>query len=419
MDNQIKNDLEKFRNYNKISNNNFKLIKNNLTEFLKNGFPNKKYEDWKYSDLNKIITTQIKDIRFFHTRVNKQGVDQIKDKLSKQLFENNFILSVNGYIEEINFDHEDQSQIDYSLIKDPKNINTKNSLISLNNTFKIEHLKISINENYNLKKPLVLIYSSNKDLKFTNVNQKLDIKLKNNSQLKILNIFEDFSENNFFNINHQFSIDENATLKNYQIDFKENYNIKYLYKNIILKKNSILENFIFSSGSKFLKSDINCNLDNSYASAFVNGIINLDNHKHHEIKTRINHLSENTKSYQLIKSVLRDKSTAVYQGKIYVDKIAQKTDGYQLSKAVLLDEGSEFDGKPELEIYADDVKCSHGSTSGNLDENKIFYLMTRGLSQKEAKKLLIDGFIYEVIEKITDNEIKHLITKMIGIKNEY
>jgi len=141
----------------------------------------------------------------------------------------------------------------------------------------------------------------------------------------------------------------------------------------------------------------------------------LSENRHHEIKTNINHLIENTKSYQLIKSVLDNSSKAVYQGKIYVDKDAQKTDGYQLSKAILLHEDSEFNAKPELEIYADDVKCSHGSASGSLNENSIFYLMTRGLNRKEAKELLINGFLLEVVEKITDIEIKNLIKNIIGL----
>ena len=142
---------------------------------------------------------------------------------------------------------------------------------------------------------------------------------------------------------------------------------------------------------------------------FSNGIININENKHHEIKTNINHLSENTKSYQLIKSVLNDQSNAAYQGKIFVEKEAQKTDGYQLSRALLLDQNTEFNAKPELEIYADDVKCSHGSTSGNLDQNAIFYLMSRGIGYAEAKKLLIDGFINDVIEKITNKEVKNYI----------
>jgi Fe-S cluster assembly protein SufD len=136
----------------------------------------------------------------------------------------------------------------------------------------------------------------------------------------------------------------------------------------------------------------------------------------HEIRTTVNHLTENTKSYQLIKSVLGKDSKAVYQGKIFVNSIAQKTDGYQLSKAILLDESSEFNAKPELEIYADDVKCSHGSASGSLDENSIFYLMSRGLNYQQSKELLINGFVLDVIEKITDNEIKNLIKSMIGLK---
>jgi Fe-S cluster assembly protein SufD len=137
--------------------------------------------------------------------------------------------------------------------------------------------------------------------------------------------------------------------------------------------------------------------------------------RHHEIKTKINHNEENCKSYQLIKSVLNDNSKGVYQGKIYVDSKAQKTDGYQLSRALLLSDEVEFNAKPELEIYADDVKCSHGSTSGNIDENSIFYLMSRGLSYEQSKKLLTNGFLNEVIEKITNEDVKSLVKEFIGI----
>ena len=136
----------------------------------------------------------------------------------------------------------------------------------------------------------------------------------------------------------------------------------------------------------------------------------------HYLAVAATNLYENTKSYQLIKSVIDDDSKSVYKGKIYVDSKAQKTDGYQLSKAVLLNEQSEFNAKPELEIYADDVKCSHGSASGSLNENSIFYLMSRGLNYKQSKELLINGFMLDVVEKITDSEIKNLIKNMIGLK---
>ena len=180
--------------------------------------------------------------------------------------------------------------------------------------------------------------------------------------------------------------------------------------------NSVSETFILSSGSQFFKNEINCNLKGKYSSAFINGIFLLSDDRHHEVRTTINHLIENTKSYQLIKSVLDDSSKAVYQGKIFVDSEAQKTDGYQLSKAILLNEASEFNAKPELEIYADDVKCSHGSASGSLNEDSIFYLMSRGLNYQQSRELLINGFLLDVIEKITDSEIKNLIKNTIGLK---
>ena len=192
-----------------------------------------------------------------------------------------------------------------------------------------------------------------------------------------------------------------------------------MFNNIKQSSNSVSETFYLSKGSTFSKNEIFCDLKGEHSSAFVNGIFSLNKSKHHEIKAKINHLVENTKSYQLVKSVLENKSRSVYQGKIYVDSKAQKTDGYQLSKAILVDETTEFNAKPELEIYADDVKCSHGSASGSLDENSIFYLMSRGLSYKEARKLLINGFLVEVINQITDEPIKKLIKNLYGLKNEY
>ena len=176
------------------------------------------------------------------------------------------------------------------------------------------------------------------------------------------------------------------------------------------------ETFILSSGSNFIKNEINCNLNGKYSSAFINGIFSLNEKRHHEIRTSINHLIDHTKSYQLIKSVLENESKSVYQGKIYVNSDAQKTDGYQLSKAILLSENAEFNAKPELEIYADDVKCSHGSASGNLNQDSIFYLMSRGLNYKQAKELLINGFLLDVVEKITDSEVRNLVKSLIGVK---
>ena len=247
---------------------------------------------------------------------------------------------------------------------------------------------------------------------------RLDINLEDDASIDVLNISNKNIKNNFLNFRQKINVGKNSVLKNYSLDINPTSNIKYSFKDISLDKNSHLEYFVYSKGSQFAKHDISCSLNSDYGSVALNGIIDLDDKKHHEIKTVINHNKENCKSYQLIKSVLNDNSKGVYQGKIYVNSVAQKTDGYQLSRALLLNEDVEFNAKPELEIYADDVKCSHGSTSGNIDENSIFYLMSRGLSHAQSKRLLTNGFLNEVIEKITNEDVKSLIKKLTGI-NEW
>ena len=390
------------------------LRKKNLDSFIEKGFPNRRVEEWKFSDLNQIISSNIKELSFFNKVVDVSVFD--KSIIIKN-FDHNKIIFINGILSKVDFEYETKDRIkiiendEFESIED-----TNNPLIHLNTAFRTSYLQVTIKEGYLLKKPLIIYHINNDKISQKAINQKIDFVLENDSSLKILNIFDEKSENNFINIYNKFKLGKNSILKNYKIDFKVNSNIKYLYDDIELDRNSVSENFILSSGSKFIKNDINCNLNDEYSSAFINGVINLRDMQHHEIKTNINHLAENTKSYQLIKSVLNDSSKGVYQGKIFVEQSAQKTDGYQLSKALLLSENSEFNAKPELEIYADDVKCSHGSTSGSLDDNAIFYLMSRGILKNDAYKLLINGFLLDVIEKITDKEIKNLILELMGVK---
>jgi len=409
---QLKVDFDKVVESLKLSEESINFRKKNLKQFAENGFPNKRVEDWKFSDLNQIISSNIKNLHFH----SKLELGEIDETIFIDKFEHNKIIFLNGVISKFDFSFEDDTKVLITLdLNQNKNSKEVNPLVSLNNALIASYIGVTVKENYSLIKPLIIYNITTKELKSTVINLKTDIVLEKNSSLKLINLFDDNSENNFINIVQNFDIAQDGILKNYKIDHKKNSNIKYFYNNINLEKNSISENFIFSTGSKFIKNEINCNLNDEYSSAFINGIINLTNSQHHEIKTNINHLAENTKSYQLIKSVLNDNAKGIYQGKIYVDSKAQKTDGYQLSKALLLSENTEFDGKPELEIYADDVKCSHGATSGNLDEDAIFYLMSRGLSNQQSKELLINGFLLDAVEKITDIEIKDLIKNMIGI----
>ncbi len=397
-----------------LSQKDIEIKKFSLDNFINKGFPNRREEDWKFSDLYQIINKNIGELSFYndYTSTNKVDTSVFVDGL-----EHNKIVFINGRIEKIDFDYEKKDQIE--IIDQSEIINkfeNDNSLSDLNNAFTNKSFKIVIKKGYQLSKPLIIYHTTNSKIWSKNINLRLDFDLQEDSGLRLVDLFNDSSEKNFLNIFYNFNLNENAILKNYKIDKVENKNIKYSFNNIEQNKNTISETFILSSGSNFFKSEVNCNLKGEHSSAFVNGIFSLDKNKHHEIRTIVNHLTENTKSYQLIKSVLENSSKAAYQGKIFVNSDAQKTDGYQLSKAILLNKDSEFNAKPELEIYADDVKCSHGSASGSLNEDSIFYLMSRGLNYNQARELLINGFLLDVVEKITDSEIKNLIKNMIGIK---
>ena len=343
----------------------------------------------------------------------------LPNKIDTSIFvdglEHNKIIFVNGKLEKIDFNHEDQNEIEISdETKRDISFDYENSLIDLNRAFTDKVLKILVKKNYSLKKPVIIYHSTNDEIKSKNINLRLDFELGKNSCLRLIDFFTDNKTKNFINIFYNFILEKDSILKNYKIDKFRNNNLKYSFNNIEQGKNSVSETFILSAGPDYFKNEINCNLNGEYSSAFINGIFSLKENQQHEIRTKINHLVENTKSYQLIKSVLGKHSKSAYQGRIFVNSKAQKTDGYQLSKAILLDETSEFNAKPELEIYADDVKCSHGSASGSLDENSIFYLMSRGLNYQQSKELLINGFLLDVVEKITDLEIKELIKNIIG-----
>ena len=411
---QIKIDFEKTIKASSFSESDAEFKKGFLNKFIAKGFPSRKFENWKFSDMNQIIKKNIGELSFYndYSLSNKIDTSVFIDEL-----EHNKIVFINGRVEKIDFAFEDKNKIEINEDSKPKDkLENNNSLIDLNSAFTNKSYKILIKQNYSFNKPLIVYHTSNSKIKSKNINLRLEFELEQNSSLRLIDFFNDTSEKNFINIFYNFDLRKDAILKNYKIDKIQNNNIKYSFNNINQDENSVSETFILSAGSDFLKNEINCNLNGKYSSAFVNGIFSLMDKQQHEIRTTVNHLTENTKSYQLIKSVLGKESKAVYQGKIFVNSIAQKTDGYQLSKAILLDESSEFNAKPELEIYADDVKCSHGSASGSLDENSIFYLMSRGLSYQQSKELLINGFVLDVIEKITDNEIKNLVKSIIGLK---
>jgi len=393
----------------------------NFNIFQKKGFPSKKEENWKYTDLKTILYNNLNKLEL----PNHEKTSQYNSEWLLKNFEHNQIIFVNCDFVSSTFSFEDKEKIKIkplkTVLKDKKDFkkirdyftDQQNSLTSLNHALVHDGIFLEIEDNYSFKKPLIIYNFFNKFSENKILNNKHFISLGKNSQLNLLEYHKAEDSIKYFNNTiHHYSIQKNSILKKFSIDNNLNNSYNYHLTNVKSYSNSIFENFLFSSGSSFVKNEIHCDLLESFSSCFINALIFLSKQQHHELKTNINHKHQHCKSSQLVKSILLDKSNGTYQGKIYVDKDAQKTNGYQLSKALILSENSTFNSKPELEIYADDVKCSHGSSTGNIDQNSIFYLMSRGLSKEQANKMLVEGFLNEAIETITEPNIQSLISKL-------
>jgi Fe-S cluster assembly protein SufD len=393
----------------------------NFKKFETLGFPTKKQENWKYTDLKNIINNNFENLQIFKDKNNSR----YNNKLLIKNFEHNRIILLNGNFIESNFSFENEQKIIIKSLKIAleekkefekiKNYfeDDQNSMISLNHALVNDGIMFEIDNNYSFNKPLIIYNFFDEATDNKIINNKVFISLGENSNLSLVDFYKCENIFKYFNNTiHNYTIKKNAVLKKFSINANLDSSYNYNLTKVKSYSNSIFENFLLSLGPNLIKNEIHCNLLENYSSCFVNGIMLLNGDQHHELKTNVNHKYENCKSSQLIKSVLLDKSSGTYQGKIYVDKKAQKTNGYQLSKALILSESSEFNSKPELEIYADDVKCSHGSTTGNIDENSIFYLMSRGLTRQQANKMIVEGFLNEVIETITEPNIKKLISQL-------
>ena len=384
--------------------------KKELDLFSKNGFPNKREEAWKFTDLNTILNNNFVKITNDYISSKEKKIELIKE------FDHNYLFILDGKLVSNEFKFEDKSKVSFKEYDYKKQISVsnQNSLNSLNNALATGGYFLEISKGYKFKKPLVVYNHFSESIKEQIISYKNSLILNENSELTIINYTDTNSRNNFFvNSFDYLKLKKDSSLKNIFIN-KERCNCyfhKYLKSD--LEQNSNLDNYILSTGLKFNKFDIEINLNEEHAKSSIFSALALGNEEHQEIKSSINHNFKNCQSYQKIKNVLNDQSRGVYQGKIFVKQDAQKTDAYQLSKALLLNDNSEFDAKPELEIYADDVKCSHGSTSGSIDLNSIHYLKSRGIPEKEAYQMLINGFLSEILERLPEDNLKKFLIKKI------
>ena len=239
-----------------------------------------------------------------------------------------------------------------------------------------------------------------------NVNAKLsfDFSLSSNSICTPLIAFE-------IGENSNISLGINVINKSDNLS-KSNY-IALL--NGSLMKNSTLNSLVTQQGVNLSRSEININLVEDYSNFNLVGLY-FGRQKHHkDITTSVNHLAEHTSSKQVVRGILDDSAVGVYQGGIKVSNKAQKTDGKQMSRALLLSKLAESNSKPELEIFADDVSCAHGATIGELNNDQLFYLLSRGLPFVEARQILIKAYLNEILEDIHDKNLIKQFNKAINV----
>lgn len=204
----------------------------------------------------------------------------------------------------------------------------------------------------------------------------------------------------------EITLGKNAKLHHYRLQNDSFEAVNTNMVEISLERDAAYTGFALNLGGKLTRHQIHAILNGANGECTFNGINLLNGKQHGDTTILIEHAAPHCRSNQFYRTILDGEARGVFQGKVHVHQVAQKTDGYQLANTILLSQGAEMDTKPELEIYADDVKCSHGSTTGQLDEEPLFYLRSRGLSDKEARLLLIRAFVDEVVDKIVDETLK-------------
>lgn len=210
----------------------------------------------------------------------------------------------------------------------------------------------------------------------------------------------------------QIHVQKGARLRHYRIQENSEQAVYTQNTHVTLERDATYEAFVLTAGASLSRNQIHVQLNGENAEARLAGVSLLHGAQHADTTITIDHNAPNCRSNQTYKTILDDRAHGVFQGKVFVDQIAQRTDGYQLHNALLLSKTAEMSVKPELEIYADDVKCSHGATTGQMDTGPLFYLRSRGLSEAEAKLLLMQAFLGPALAEIRDETVQEEISEL-------
>ncbi|WP_070137466.1 Fe-S cluster assembly protein SufD [Crocinitomix algicola] len=366
-------------------------------------FPTTRDEYWKYTRLSKISKGAFTD-----SFEQKEKLD-----IEDQLVSNEFIVIENGIVREDISQYQKDYKIEISDASSPKTLKVNSSDIfsTINRAAAIHNVKITIGANKVIDTPLQIVYLNHSDRIISNTQLEINAEKSSKSTIVITNIGNEGKES--FN-NHVMTVDvaENAhlTINKIQAGNPSNYNIST--EEIEQDQNSTFKINTVTLKGALVRNNINIAVNGQNCETHMNGAIVTKEKQHIDNHTFVDHKVSNCFSNENYKYVLEGKATGVFNGRVVVRQDAQVINAYQNNGNILLSDHASINSKPELEIYADDVKCSHGSTTGQLDENAIFYLQARGIAKENAKKLLVAAFIGEVIEEIEHEGTISLIHRL-------
>jgi Fe-S cluster assembly protein SufD len=397
-----------------------------IKTFETTGFPSKKDEDWKYTSLNKILK---QDYSVFPKQENNIEYRDVKKYLIHDI-DTYKIVFIDGqyssHLSQTTHDNMDVCLMSAALSK-PKyrliienyfnKAATSDSLSSLNTAFSSEGAFIHIPKNKLVEKPIQIVHFSTGNESALMLQPRNLIVVGENSHVQIIERHQSLTENPVLtNSVTEIFANKRAIIDYYKIQ-NDNENAS-LIDSTFIKQNqeSHASVHTFTFGGNLTRNNLNFYQHGERIDSTLKGVTIIGNKQHVDHNTLVHHIEPNCESHQDYKGIFGDNSTGVFNGKVVVEKEAQKTNAFQANNNILVSDKSSINTKPQLEIFADDVKCSHGCTIGQLDEDALFYMKTRGIPEKEAKALLMYAFANNVLESVKIPEIKTRITKLIATK---
>ena len=398
-----------------------------IKNFETKGFPTKKEEAWKYTSLNAILKNDFsvfpkKENAIEFAAVKKyflHDVDTYKVVFVDGLF-SSFLSSTTHDGLDVCLMSSALNKPKYKMVIDEyfnKIASKDESLTSLNTAFAKEGAYINVPKSKVVEKPIEIIYFSTGNEAALMVQPRNLVIVGENAHVQIIERHQSLNSNPVLtNSVTEIFAQKRAIVDYYKIqnDVQTANLIDNTY--IAQKQESRVAVHTFSFGGNITRNNLNFYHQGERIDSTLKGITIIGDKQHVDHYTLVQHATPNCESHQNYKTILSDNSNGVFNGKIFVEREAQKTNAFQQNNNILLSDKATINAKPQLEIFADDVKCSHGCTIGQLDESALFYMQQRGIPKKEARALLMYAFSNEVIESIKIPELKQRITKIIATK---